>query len=117
MPRPIGIVRPCKITAEMLQLTRPVDFTQFAEAVRQLGIYWLLLNQRPPLVGGEGPPRLAKTTAGAASEGSCSCRSANEVASPGQAERRAPPPLRPPHGVTQVLPLLVHLPMLVAASA
>ncbi len=27
---------------------KPVDFNQFAEAVRQLGLYWLLINQRPP---------------------------------------------------------------------
>jgi CheY-like chemotaxis protein len=30
---------------------KPVDFTQFAEAVRTLGLYWLLLNEPPPEVG------------------------------------------------------------------
>jgi CheY-like chemotaxis protein len=29
-------------------IVKPVDFSQFAEVVRQLGLYWLLLNQ-PPL--------------------------------------------------------------------
>jgi two-component system, response regulator len=27
---------------------KPVDFTQFAEGIRQLGLYWLVLNEPPP---------------------------------------------------------------------
>ncbi len=27
---------------------KPVDFTQFADVVRQLGLYWLVLNESPP---------------------------------------------------------------------
>ncbi len=32
-------------------IRKPVDFTQFNEAVRQMGIYWLLLNISPPKQG------------------------------------------------------------------
>jgi two-component system, response regulator len=28
-------------------LVKPVDFVHFTEAVRQIGLYWLLLNQQP----------------------------------------------------------------------
>ena len=27
---------------------KPVDFVQFMDAIRQLGLYWLVLNQGPP---------------------------------------------------------------------
>lgn len=29
-------------------VVKPVDFTQFADAVRQLGMFWLVINQPPP---------------------------------------------------------------------
>jgi len=30
-------------------IRKPVDFHQFAEALRQLGLYWLVLNESPPV--------------------------------------------------------------------
>jgi CheY-like chemotaxis protein len=31
-------------------VVKPVDFMQFQEAIRQLGLYWLVLNEPPPNV-------------------------------------------------------------------
>ena len=32
-------------------IRKPVDFEQFAEAIQQLGLYWLVLNEAPPTDG------------------------------------------------------------------
>jgi len=34
-------------------IRKPVDFVQFAAAIEQLGLYWLLLNESPPNVNQE----------------------------------------------------------------
>jgi two-component system, response regulator len=33
---------------------KPVDFNEFVEAVRQVGLYWLVLNEPPPTAGAGG---------------------------------------------------------------
>jgi CheY-like chemotaxis protein len=32
-------------------VAKPVDFIEFTEAVKNLGMYWLLINERPPFIG------------------------------------------------------------------
>lgn len=32
-------------------IRKPVDYVQFMTAVKQLGMYWLLFNEAPPLLG------------------------------------------------------------------
>lgn len=32
-------------------IRKPVDFTQFSEAIRQVGAYWLVINEPPPNAG------------------------------------------------------------------
>lgn len=39
-------LRSCYELGANSYLVKPVEFEQFAETVRQLGLYWLLLNQR-----------------------------------------------------------------------
>jgi CheY-like chemotaxis protein len=37
-------------------VVKPVDFTEFMKAVKQLGVFWAAVNEPPPLVSkGEGP--------------------------------------------------------------
>jgi len=54
---PIVILTSSNEEQEMIQgykngansyVRKPVDFTQFLDAVRELGLYWLVLNQAPP---------------------------------------------------------------------
>jgi len=31
-------------------IRKPIDFAQLAQAIQQLGLYWLVLNEPPPKV-------------------------------------------------------------------
>jgi two-component system, response regulator len=35
-------------------IVKPLDFSQFAEAVRQLGVYWIILNRMPSEISSSG---------------------------------------------------------------
>lgn len=57
---PVVILTSSKEEQDMIQsyslgansyIRKPVDFAQFIEAVKQLGLYWLVINETPPTKG------------------------------------------------------------------
>lgn len=65
-PIPVIVLTSSKEERDMVQsyqlgvnsyVQKPVDFDQFRETVKQLGLYWLLVNQAPPPNAFTGQPR------------------------------------------------------------
>jgi len=57
---PVVVLTSSKEEQDMIQsyslgansyIRKPVDFAQFVDSVRQLGLYWLVLNESPPKQG------------------------------------------------------------------
>jgi CheY-like chemotaxis protein len=50
-------------------VVKPVDFAEFMKAVKQLGIFWVAINQPPPQPGAQETP--AQNGAGISTGGAC----------------------------------------------